>query len=62
MKTVQYTSKTEIRERVQAIKGCWTIAERLSRRSEAQRRQSELAELLGFELVERREQALQQAS
>ena len=62
MKTVQYTSKNEIRERVQAIKNSWTAQERSNRHGEALRRQTELASLLGLELVERREPALQQAS
>ena len=62
MKTVQYTSKNEIRERVQAIKSSWTSQERMNRQGEARRRQTELASLLGLELIERRDSALQQAS
>ena len=52
MKTVSLLTKTDILNRVSAIKKNWNANERAARSVEADARQHRLAEILGLEIID----------
>ncbi len=51
MKTLPMVSDREIARRVRAIKKTWTKSERNARHVEAERRQQQLASMLGLNVI-----------